>query len=114
MTEAVAILGSLMGLPFVSGLRLYSSVLAIGLGIRLGYLVVPEDLNQLDTLAQPSVLTVAGILYTLEFFGEKILWIDTSWDAVHTCIRPIGAAILAATECYHREAVNRQEPVDDV
>jgi hypothetical protein len=95
--EAMAVLGALMGLAFVSGLRLYSTVLAIGLGIRFGYLVIPPHLTQLQILAQTSILMVAGVVYIVEFFADKVPWVDSVWDAVHTFIRPIGAAVLAAT-----------------
>lgn len=95
--ESVSVLGSLMGLAFVSGLRLYSTVFAVGLGIRFGYLVIPPHLGQLQLLAHTPILVIAGVCYTFEFVADKIPWVDTIWDAVHTFIRPIGAAILAAT-----------------
>ena len=46
-------------------------------------------------LGNPVIVTIAGVLYFLEFFADKIPWIDTAWDAVHTIIRPIGGALLA-------------------
>lgn len=95
--ESVSVLGSLMGLAFVSGLRLYSTVLAVGLGIRFGYLDIPPRLAQLQLLAHTPILVIAGVCFTFEFVADKIPWVDTIWDAVHTFIRPIGAAILAAT-----------------
>jgi hypothetical protein len=95
--EAISVLGSLMGLAFVSGLRLYSTVLATGLAIRFGYLIVPPHLSKLQVLAETPILIVAGVCYTFEFFADKIPWVDTLWDAIHTFIRPIGAAVLAAT-----------------
>ena len=95
--EAITVLGALMGLAFVSGMRLYSTVLAVGLGIRLGYLAVPPHLSQLRLLAETPILAIAGVVYTVEFFADKIPWVDTLWDGVHTFIRPIGAALLAAS-----------------
>ena len=92
-----ATLGSLAGLAFVSGLRLYSTVLALGLGIRLGLLDVPPALDQLRLLARTPILVIAGVAYLVEFFADKIPWVDTFWDAVHTFIRPLGGALLAAT-----------------
>ena len=85
-----ATLGSLAGLAFVSGLRLYSTVLALGLGIRLGLLDVPPALDQLRLLARTPILVIAGVAYLVEFFADKIPWVDTFWDAVHTFIRPLG------------------------
>jgi hypothetical protein len=94
--DAISVLGSLMGLAFVSGLRLYSTIFVIGLGIRFGYLVIPPHLTQLQLLAETPILIVAGVCYAFEFVADKIPWVDTVWDAIHTFIRPLGAAILAA------------------
>jgi Domain of unknown function (DUF4126) len=82
---------SLLGLPIASGINLYATVL--GLGQRFGWLQgLPE---QLHILANPIVLGLAAILYTLEFFADKIPYLDTLWDSLHTFIRPVGAAYLA-------------------
>jgi hypothetical protein len=83
-----------MGLAFVAGINLYATVLSIGLGIRFGLITLPPDLAGLFVLAHPYVLTIAGIVYVAEFFADKIPWVDTVWDSVHTFIRPLGAAIL--------------------
>jgi hypothetical protein len=95
--DAVATLGALVGIGFLSGIRLYSTVLMLGLGIRFGFLTLPAHLSQLSVLAQTPILVIAGVVYALEFFADKIPWVDTIWDAVHTFIRPFGAALLAAT-----------------
>lgn len=86
-----------MGLAFTSGLRLYSTVLAVGLGARFGYLTIPPALSQLEVLERTPVLIIAAVCFVLEFVADKIPWVDSIWDAVHTFIRPIGAGILAAT-----------------
>ncbi len=95
--DAISTLGSLMGLGLVSGIRLYSTVLVVGLGIRLGLLHPAAPLQGLDVLASTPILIVAGIAYVLEFLADKIPLVDTAWDMVHTFIRPVGAAVLAAT-----------------
>src|SRR5438045_8865651 len=51
--------------------------------------------QSLEVLGNPVIVAIAGILYFLEFFADKIPWIDSAWDAVHTIIRPIGGALLA-------------------
>ena len=94
--ETITTLGSLTGLAFTSGVRLYSTILAIGLGIRFGYIHLPEALSHLKLLASTPVLAASGTLYTAEFFADKIPWIDSLSDVVHTFIRPLGAAILGA------------------
>ena len=95
--ETLSAIGSLMGLALASGLRLYSTILATGLGIRLGFLEVPERLTHLSVLAETPVLIVAGVLYVVEFVADKIPWVDTLWDTIHTLVRPLGAAVVAAT-----------------
>jgi hypothetical protein len=93
----IALLGSVLGLAFVSGLRLYSTVLALGLGIRFGLLTVPPHLANLTVLSHTPILVLAGVLYLVEFVADKVPWVDSAWDTVHTLIRPVGAAALAAT-----------------
>jgi len=81
----------------MSGIRLYSTVLAVGLGIRLHFLEVPPSLSHLEVLAETPVLLIAGSVYLVEFLADKIPVVDSLWDMVHTFIRPVGAAVLAAT-----------------
>ena len=95
--DALSTLGTLMGLAFVSGVRLYSTVLAVGLGIRWGFFTLPQSLSSLDVLAQTPILILAGVIYTVEFVADKVPWVDTMWDGLHTFIRPLGAGVLAAT-----------------
>lgn len=85
-----------LGGGVAAGLRLYATVLGLGLAIRLGWMQLPEALQGLQILAHPWVLAAAGVAYTAEFISDKIPWFDTFWDAVHTFIRPIGAAMLGA------------------
>jgi len=94
--HAIATLGTLMGLSFTSGMRLYSTVLAIGLGIRFGFIQLPEALTHLQVLASTPVLAISAVVYSAEFIADKIPWFDSFWDAIHTFIRPLGAAILGA------------------
>ena len=94
--QALATLGTLMGLAFTSGIRLYSTVFAVGLGIRFGFIQVPETLSHLQTLATTPILVISGVVYAAEFVADKIPWFDSLWDVAHTFIRPLGAAILGA------------------
>ncbi len=73
--DAISDLGSVVGVAFLSGLRLYSTVLAIGLGTRLGYLILPARLDQLRMLAETPVLVIAGICYAFEFVADRVYWI---------------------------------------
>lgn len=94
--DTLQLLGSTFGLSFLAGIRLYATVLALGLGIRFGLFHLPAQLNGLEVLAHPAVLIAAGIAYIAEFISDKIPWFDTLWDSVHTFIRPVGAALLGA------------------
>jgi len=85
-------LGLALGAGFSSGLNLYATVATLGLLQRFGVLHLPPGLQ---ALAHPLVLGIAIALYLLEFFADKIPFVDTVWDAVHTFIRPPAAAILA-------------------
>jgi hypothetical protein len=95
--EAINLLGSTMGLGLVSGLNLYATVLTVGLGIRLGLITLTPETSGLAVLSNPYVLIAAGVIYLIEFFADKIPWVDSIWDSVHTFIRPLGAAVIGAT-----------------
>jgi hypothetical protein len=106
--EIVQLLGTAMGLGFVAGINLYATILAVGLGVNFGLIHLSPYLSGLEALGHPLVIAVAGALYTVEFFADKVPWIDTIWDAIHTFIRPIGAAWIGAT------ALGTVDPVLDV
>jgi len=95
--DAVHLLATTLGLGFAAGLRLYATVLAVGLAIRFHLFTLPDVLKGLDVLAHPAVLIAAGVAGLIEFVSDKIPWVDSLWDSVHTIIRPVGAAVLAAT-----------------
>jgi hypothetical protein len=85
-------LGFSLGTSFASGLNLYATVAAVGLFQRFGIIQLPPSLQ---VLANPIVLGVALILFIVEFIADKIPYVDSAWDAVHTFIRPPAAAVLA-------------------
>src|SRR5713101_1018900 len=87
----VETLGLALGAGFSSGLNLYATVATLGLLHRFGVLHLPPGLQ---ALAHPWVLGIAISLYMVEFLADKVPFIDTVWDAVHTFIRPPAAAIL--------------------
>lgn len=95
--ETLNLLGSTMGLGLAAGWNLYATVLTVGLGIRFGLITLNAEMAGLEVLASPYVLIAAGILFLVEFLADKIPWVDSIWDAVHTVIRPLGAAVVGAT-----------------
>lgn len=89
------ILGIAGSVSLLSGWRLYLCVLATGAAMHFGVLPLPEHLAALKVLASPWVMGVAGVAALCEFFADKVAWLDSLWDTVHTLIRPIGGAMLA-------------------
>jgi hypothetical protein len=92
--EALTLLGSVLGIGFVSGLNLYATVITVGLMVNLNLVTIPERLAGVEVLGHPTVMVVAGVMFAVEFFADKIPWIDSAWDGAHTFIRPIGAAVV--------------------
>jgi hypothetical protein len=81
-------------LAWGSGLRAYAVIFALGLAGAAGWLDLPEHLRLLE---HPVVLGASGLMTAVEFFADKLPWLDSLWDAVHSFIRiPAGAALAAA------------------
>jgi hypothetical protein len=93
--DIMAILGVAGSVSLLAGWRLYLSLFATGLAMRLGALPLPEHLHSLEVLANPWVMAIAGVAAVVEFFADKVMWLDSVWDAVHTFVRPVGGALLA-------------------
>jgi hypothetical protein len=87
-------LGFALGTSFASGLNVYATVAAAGLFQRFGLIQLPDNLQ---VLASPIVLGIAVALFLIEFIADKIPYVDTAWDAVHTFIRPPAAALISYT-----------------
>lgn len=79
----------------LAGWRLYLVTFITGLGMRLGWIALPDHLQALDVLANNWVLGIAAIGTFAEFFADKIAWVDSAWDAIHSFIRPLGGALLS-------------------
>ena len=90
--ETLALVGRTLGFSLAAGVNLYATVALIGLAARFGWVSLPPDFQVFGSL---WVIGIAGGLYCIEFIADKIPWVDTLWDAVHTFIRPIGGAALA-------------------
>ena len=90
--EVLGSLGTLLGSSWASGINLYLTIAGLGIAQRIGLISLPGNLDALSGLA---VIVVAILLYAVEFFADKIPYVDSAWDSVHTLIRPTGGAILA-------------------
>jgi hypothetical protein len=94
---ALQSLGFAMGVAFASGLNLYATVATLGLLDRFGVVDLPGGL---EVLAHPLVLGIAILMYVVEFFADKIPYVDSVWDFLHSFIRPPAAALLAYAAVY--------------
>lgn len=90
--ELVALASSL---SLLAGWRLYLVTFATGLAMKMGWVALPDHLQALDVLANNWVIGIAGIGALAEFFADKIAWVDSAWDAIHSFIRPLGGALLS-------------------
>lgn len=88
-------LGVALGLATLAGVNLYLTVLIAGLAIRYDWIGLSGSYEQLAVLGNPWVIGIAGGMFLIEFFADKIPWLDSAWDAVHTVIRPAGGILLA-------------------
>ncbi len=85
-------LGRTLGFSLTSGVNLYATVAILGLATRYEWVALPP---QFDVFASDWVIGLALLLYVVEFIADKIPWIDSIWDSVHTFIRPVGGALVA-------------------
>jgi hypothetical protein len=93
--EQLNLLGVALGLAALAGINLYLTVFVTGLAVNQHWITLAPQYQSLEVLGHPAIITIAGVLYFLEFFADKIPWVDSAWDTVHTVIRPIGGALLA-------------------
>ena len=93
--ETLAFLGRTLGFSFAAGINLYATVALVGLASRFGWVQLPPEYT---VFANPWIIGAALLLYVIEFFADKIPWVDTLWDGLHTFIRPVGGALMAATD----------------
>ncbi len=88
-------LGLALGLASLAGINLYLTVFLAGTLVHFNLLHLADKYQDLATLGHPWVIGVAGALYLIEFFADKVPWLDSLWDGVHTFIRPVGGTLLA-------------------
>jgi hypothetical protein len=94
LVDTPQLLALAAALGWASGIRLYAAVLLTGLAGYFGFIDLPQGLQ---ILQHPAVLAASGFMCFVEFFADKIPFIDTMWDTLHTVIRiPAGAALAAA------------------
>ncbi len=87
-------LGRTLGFSFAAGVNLYATVALLGLASRYGWVSLPPQYEAFDN---GWLIGAAVVLYVVEFFADKIPYVDSIWDMVHTAIRPVGGALIAVT-----------------
>ena len=85
-------LGRTLGFSLAAGVNLYATVALLGLSARFGWVDLPPQFEVFD---HDLVIAGAIVLYLVDFVADKVPWVDTLWDAVHTLVRPVGGALLA-------------------
>jgi hypothetical protein len=91
--ETIETLALTLGAGWAAGINLYAAVLVLGYLGMTGHVVLPPGL---EVLSDPLVISVAGIMYCVEFFADKTPGVDSGWDTLHTFIRIPAGALLAA------------------
>jgi hypothetical protein len=92
MPETISQIGALLGGSWASGVDLYLTMAVLGIADRAGLLELP---GTLDILSHPLVIVTALLIFLVEFFADKVPYVDNMWDSVHTFIRPAGGAVMA-------------------
>jgi Domain of unknown function (DUF4126) len=94
MTQLISTIAIAMGASWVSGINLYAAVATLGLLGRFAHLQLP---GELEVLTSWWVIGVAIVLYVVEFVADKVPYVDSTWDVIHTFIRVPAGAVLAAS-----------------
>jgi hypothetical protein len=90
--DTLVFLGRTLGFSVAAGVNLYATVALIGLASRFGWVALPPEYAIFDN---NWVIGLALVLYAVEFVADKVPWVDTLWDTIHTFIRPLGGAAVA-------------------
>jgi hypothetical protein len=90
--DVLVTLGRTLGFSFAAGVNLYATVAILGLAARYGWVDLPQQFAVFDS---DWVIGLALVLYVVEFVADKVPWVDTLWDGIHTAVRPLGGALIA-------------------
>ena len=92
--DLLVFLGRTLGLSLAAGINLYATVAILGLASRYEWVALPAEYRVFDN---DWVIALAVLLFIVEFFADKIPWVDTIWDGLHTFVRPVGGALIAVS-----------------
>lgn len=94
LVQVLDLLVAAVGLGALAGLNLYLTVFILSLSLRMNWLTLGAEYASLEMFTHPAFFYTSLVLMVIEFFADKVPWLDSAWDAVHTFIRPTGAAFL--------------------
>jgi hypothetical protein len=89
--DALGNIGVLLGSSWASGINLYMTVALLGIADKAHWITLPGSMK---ALSNPLIIIVAILMYVVEFVADKIPFVDSAWDTIHTFIRPLGGAAL--------------------
>jgi hypothetical protein len=98
--DLLTLLGRTIGFSFAAGINLYATVAIIGLATRYGWVDLPPQYRVFDNT---WIIGAAIGMYLVEFVADKVPWVDSLWDAIHTVIRPLGGALIAVATIGHAQ-----------
>jgi len=92
--DIISSIGVLLGSSWASGVNLYLTMAGLGIAHRMEWMKLPGNL---EVLSHPLIMGGAIFLFLIEFVADKVPYVDSIWDSVHTFIRPIASAVLGYT-----------------
>jgi len=98
--DLLTTLSRTLGFAFAAGVNLYATVAILGLATRYRWVDLPDQFRVFDN---NWIIGAALVLYVVEFVADKIPWVDSVWDVVHSVIRPAGAALIAVAAIGHAQ-----------
>jgi hypothetical protein len=100
MEDLATALSRTAAFSFTAGINLYATVAILGLATRFGWVDLP---SQYRVFANKWIISAAIVMYLVQFVADKIPWVDSLWDAIHTVIRPLGGALIAVASIGHAQ-----------
>jgi hypothetical protein len=102
--DLLVMLGRTLAFSFACGINLYATVVILGLAQHFGWVALPDQFAVFDN---PWVIGIAGVLFLVEFVADKVPWLDTVWDGIHTAVRPLGGALVAVATLGEADAMTQ-------
>lgn len=90
--DLIQTLGLALGASWTAGINLYATVAVLGLLQRFGWAELPGGL---DVLGNWWLIGLALLMYAVEFVADKVPYVDSVWDVIHTFVRVPAGAVLA-------------------